>query len=441
MSRKSSEPTKRGWLILSSLVFFSAIALVVPLSSVSAQTQTVTATPGNINLGMTTSIQVTAPAVGAYTAVVQKPNGSEVSLNFAFTAVGQSENATFGVAASGFKDLVNQVGTYNVFVRQGTQLISSTSFYATNKLVITMDMVTGGTCAFVSGIARGEKFIPRFYVSYASNGVSLTNNTKGIYITFTLPDGTRANASWDAFAGLFDASVLPNWNYTSVGSWSPTVTAGDAAGNTGTYKYTGGPFTISPAALSTSITVLDATTGQTVTGLYNGQSIIIQAIVAYPTNPEPVKGFVGPLNSTRGGIVTAEVGWGFYNTTSGTFGGKTPGGLLGTVLMTYSGSTGMWTGQFESSSLPTLAKGTNYEVVISSTDKASPPNTGFGISILPPATVAPVAQTTTVSTVSTTTTTQNIVQTVQTIPTVVYAALAILLIIGVLIGYIVKVPR
>ena len=69
-----------------------------------------------------------------------------------------------------------------------------------------MDMVTGGTCAFVSGITRGEKFIPRFYVSYASNNVTLTNNTKGIYITFTKPDGTKANASWDAFASLFDAS-------------------------------------------------------------------------------------------------------------------------------------------------------------------------------------------------------------------------------------------
>jgi hypothetical protein len=390
---------------------------------------------------MTTSIQVTAPAVGAYTVIVQKPNGTEASLNFAFTALGQTQNATFGITASGFKDLVNQVGTYNVFVRQGTQLISSTSFYATNKLVITMDMVTGGTCAFVSGITRGEKFIPRFYVSYASNNVALTNNTKGIYITFTQPDGTKANASWDAFAGLFDASVLPNWNYTSVGSWNPTVTAGDAAGNTGTYKYSGIPFTITPTELSTTITVLDSTTGQTVTGLYNGESIVIQAAITYPTNPEPVKGFVGPLNSTRGGIVTAEVGWGFYNATSGAFGGKTPGGLLGTVLMSYSSSNGVWTGQFESSSLPTLAKGTNYVVVISSTDKASPPNTGFGTAILPPATVAPVAQTTTVSSVSTSVTTLNVVQTVQTIPTAVYAALAILLIIGVLIGYIVKVPR
>ena len=125
-----------------------------------------------------------------------------------------------------------------------------------------------------------------------------------------------------------------------------------------------------------------------------------------------------------------------YNTTSGAFGGKTPGGLLGTVLMTYSSSNGVWTGQFESSSLPTLAKGTNYVVVISSIDEASPPNTGFGTSVLPPATVAPVSQTTTVSSVHATTsvTTQSVVQTVQSIPTVVYAALAILLIIGVLIG-------
>ncbi len=406
--------------------------VIVPLTSASAQTQFVEATPGYINLGMTTTVQVTSPAAGAYTVTVQEPNGTEVTSSLTFAGAGQLQNTTFGVAASGFKSSVNQVGTYNVFLRQGTTLVSSTSFYATNKLVVTMDIVTGGTCAYVQGITRGEKFIPRFYAKYASNGASLTNDTKGVYITYTQPNGATAKAGWDASAGLFDSSVLPNWNYTSVGAWSPSVTAGDAYGNVGTLKYTGIPFTISPATLDTNIQVVNANTSQTVTGLYNGLTIDIQATITYPTNPEPVTGFVGPLTSTRGGSVTAQVGWGFYNVTSGTWGGKTPGGLIATVLMTYSGSNGTWTGQFKSTSLPTLPSGASYEVVVSSKDSASPANTGFGTSVLPPATVA---STTTVTSTSST------VTTVQSIPTVVYAALAILLIIGVLIGYIVKVPR
>jgi hypothetical protein len=421
-----------GLFAVSPLLIFSAAMLIVPLNSASAQTQYVQATPGYINLGMSTTIQVTSPAAGAYAVTVQEPNGTELSVNLTFGGAGQSQNTTFGISSSGFKATVNQVGTYNVFLRQGTTLVSSASFYATNKLVVTMDMVTGGTCTFVSGIARGEKFIPRFYVKYASNGVSLTNDTKGVYITFTLPNGATASAAWDSFSGLFDSSVLPNWNYTSVGSWSPSVKAGDAYGNVGSLQYTGIPFTISPATLDTDIQIVNANNSQIVTSLYNGLAVDIRATITYPTNPEPVTGFVGPLTPARGGSVTAEVGWGYYNMTSGTWGGKTPGALIGNVLMTYSGANGTWTGQFKSSSLPALPSGANYEVVVSSMDGASPANTGFGTAILPPATV---------SSTTTLTTTSVQVTTVQSIPTAVYAALAILLIVGVLVGYIVKVPR
>ena len=47
--------------MLALLLFISFFAAVVPLHSVSAQTQFVTATPGYINLGMNTTIAVTAP--------------------------------------------------------------------------------------------------------------------------------------------------------------------------------------------------------------------------------------------------------------------------------------------------------------------------------------------------------------------------------------------
>ena len=416
---------------------------VIAVAPVAAQAQNVQATPGYINLGMNTAITFTAPTAGTYTVKVQEPSGAETALNFTFSAAGQTGNATFGSSGAGFDTVVNQVGTYNVFLLKGNTVVSTTSFYTTNKLIVTMDMVVAGTCIFVQGVTRGEQFIPRFYVHYASNDATMTNNSKGASINFTTPSGQEENTFWDSYAGLFDNAVSPNWNYTYVGAWNPTVTASDAAGNTGTYKYTGSPFVIAPAELSTGIKLLSTSTGQGLSSISNGEGMTIVANITYPSNAEPTPGFVGPLTPSRGASVTAQVGWGFYNVSSGTFGGsKSPGALIGTVLMTYSVSNKTWTGQFESSNLPTLPAGATYEVAVSSKDGASPANTGFSIATLAPATAATSTgstQTTTQSIVQTTT--QSIVQTVQSIPTEVYAALVILLILGLLIGYIVRVPR
>jgi hypothetical protein len=409
---------------------FALSIVAAPLTF--AQTQYVTATPGYINLGMTTTIVVSAPGAGTYTAVVEKPSGTEANFNFTFTSAGQTLNATYGNSTGGFGAVVDQTGTYNVFLEQGGNVVSSTAFYATDKLVITMDMVTGGTCALIQGVDRGGKLIPRFYVQFASSGAYMTNDTAGASIEFTLPSGGVAAASWDPFARLFDAVVDPNWNYTDVGTWSPKVNASDAAGNFGTFQYTGSPYVISPAQLTTATQVVDTATGQVVTTLSDGVGVTIQANITYPSNAETVPGFVGPLDSTRGGVVTAEVGWGFYNATSGTFGGSTPGGLIETVSMTYTGSNGTWTGQFESNDLPALSPGTTYLVVVASHDNASPANTGFGTEVLSSVPSSAAVQTTS---------TQTVTESVQSIPSEVYAGLVILLILGVIIGYIVKVPR
>ena len=137
------------------------LALMAPLTTVSAQTQIVTASPGYINLGMTTTITVTAPAAGAYTIVVQKPSGVESSLPFTSTAAGQVETTVFGNATSGLGAVVDQVGTYNVFVTQGGQTVSSTSFYATNKLVVSMDMVNGGACTYIGSGGEGNEDVSK----------------------------------------------------------------------------------------------------------------------------------------------------------------------------------------------------------------------------------------------------------------------------------------
>jgi hypothetical protein len=415
----------------------AAIAILVltlfATPAVSAQTQYIEASPGYVNLGLTTSILASAPSAGSYSVIVTQPNGTSATLSFDPTASGQMFNATYGNATLGFKTLIDQVGTYNVFLEQGSQVVSATSFYATNKLQVVMEMVTGGTCDYVSGVPRGAKMFPHLAITYASDGAPWTDTVKGWSVKVLTPNGVVTPATWDPYAKAFEVGVLPNWNYTFVGPWNPKVNASDAAGNRLEYVYAGSPFTISPAELNTSIEVVNATSGVPTSSLLNGQEVTIKATISYPTNAEPVVGFVGPLSPARGGFVSAQVGWGFYNTTSGTFGGKNPGGLLGTVPMTYSGSNGTWSGQFVSGSLPKLQPGSSYEVVVSSKDGASPSNEGFGMASLSPGTVA--------VTVLPTTTTVTSTQTVQTIPDSVYAALAILLTIGVLVGYIVRIPK
>lgn len=424
-------PRYRKLLTCGAIVTLFAV-MIMAVPSVVAQTQYIEATPGYVNLGMTTSVVVTAPAAGSYSLVVQQPNGTQSVLPFAPTSAGEILNATYGNSSAGFDAIVNQVGTYSVFLEQGSAVVSSASFYATNKLSVSMDMVNGGTCSYIAGATRGTKMFPRFAITFASDGAPVTNLDPGVYVTYTLPDGTKTNASWDGFAHMFVGKVQPGWNYTSVGPWNPSAVVHDAAGNSATYTYTGSPYVISPVQLSTSIRVIDTASGQLATSLQNGHGVTIEATVSYPTNAEPVPGFVGLLNSTRGGVVTAEVGWGYYNTTSNTFGGSNPGGLIGTVHLTYSSENGTWTGQFTPASLPTLAKGSAYEVVVTSKDSASPANTGFGTYDLSPA-----GSSTVVSSITTATS----VQTVESIPTAVYAALVILLIVGLLIGYIVRIPR
>lgn len=376
-------------------IFGLALAAYVP--AVSAQTQSVSVTRGTINLGMTTNVVVKAPAAGVYTVIVVRPDNSKLSLNFTFTSAGQTQNANFGNASLGFKTTVTQTGTYNVFLEQGGQVVSATSFYATNQLNVWMDFVNGGLCDYISGADRGFKIFPRFYITYASTGAPI-NKSAGNVVTFSLPDNSKLNASYHAPTteapfpfGFYIGKFQPNWNYTAVGPWSPTATISDGLGNTATYQYVGPAFALAPAQLSTSVQLTDTRTSQAASGFYNGQTVAIQATIGYPTNAEPVPGFVGFLTSARGGSASALVGWGFYNSTSGTFGGsKNPGGLIARVPLSYvAGSNGTWTGTLNVSNLPAVATGSSYEVIVTSSDSASPANLGFATVNVPPATFAP----------------------------------------------------
>lgn len=312
-------------------------------------------------------------------------------------------------------------------------------------------------------------------------------------VKFTQPDGkTVTTASWDAGALLYRGLVQPAWNYTFIGPWTPTVTASDAAGNSGTYTYSSsatGPFSITAATLSATTKVIDANTGVPVASIYAGESVTISSTIMYPTNPEPTSGFVTGLDATnRGGVVNAVVGYGSWNVTAGTFGGgaKNPGGVIGTVkLSNTNGVNGTWTGTFSfPSTLPTLPAGASFAVAIVSSDKANPPNTGLQVTNMglaptpattsgslvittstvtaPPSTttvvisgtqtLSPVTSTATTTATATTTVTgaastaistltSTISQVTQSIPTVAYAGMIVLLIVGVVVGLIVKMPK
>ena len=211
------------------------------------------------------------------------------------------------------------------------------------------------------------------------------------------PAPRHGNQAW------YQGHVWPTWNASWVGNYYPTVKVSDQYGNAVTFTYSGYPYPIAAATFTTTISLSDAKTGQLVAGLYNGQNAIVTANIQY-TNPlvgaGTVAGFAGPLDTaTRGGVVTAVVGWGPYNATSGAFGtAKVPGGLIATVPMTYSTTTKVWTGPLNIGTLPTLVNATAYSVVMSSHDKAQPPNTGFATLNVPPATAVSTESTTATAT-------------------------------------------
>ncbi len=413
-----SKALASGLLLLMSL----GICAVAAAPAVSAQTpQYVVATPNYINLGMNTTITVTAPGSGTYSVVVQAPSGAEYPFPFNFGAAGQVESAIFGNATVAWKAVATQVGTYDIFLEQGAAVVSSTTFLVTNKINISFGMIYAGLCTVNTGGTRGDEMLAQFHITYVSNGavvenastwVSKTFTISAAKVTYTLPDGTIATAKYHAGSAATDPQpwytghVWPAWNSSWVTSnYQPTIKATDQYGNTGTYKYVGYPYIITPITFGTTISLSDAKTGAPVTGLYNGQSAIVTANIQYLSAADTVAGTAGPLDTaTRGGVVTAVVGWGPYNATSGQFGAKNlPGGLIANVPMTYSTATKVWTGPLNIATLPTLVNATAYEVIVNSHDSAQPPNTGSATLNLPLATLQPTTgSATTTATVTTT---------------------------------------
>lgn len=427
----------RGYVLLTILLISALTPALAGVPPAKAQIQYVSVSRGVINLGMTTAITATAPSAGDYTLVVVLPDKTQVSLPFTFSGSGENQTAVFGNTTLGFKTAVTQVGTYNVFLEQAGTSVSSTAFYATNKLNVAIDFVNGGLCNYIAGAPRGTKIFPRFYITYASNGAPL-NKSSNVVVSFTLPDNTAVLAAYHRPTteapvpyGFYIGKFQPSWNFTAVGPWSLTAHISDGLGNNATYVYSGPPFELTPTQLDASVLLIDNSTSQTVGGLYTGQIVDVSANFTYPTNPEPVPGFVGPLDvNVHGGSVSAAIGWGFYNSTTGSFGGtKNPGGLITSTTLSYSGHNGTWTGKLEVSTLPSIPAKATYEVVVTASDKASPANAGMALVDVPLAASAP----------STTTTTTQASSSAEALsPTVALLTAVGTLIVGLVVGVIVR---
>jgi len=411
-----------GLLLLMSLGICAGTA-VPGVSAQPSTPQYVVATPNYVNLGMNTTITATAPTGGTYLLVVQAPSGTQYSLPMNFNAAGQTYSEIFGNTTVGFGQAFTQTGTYDVFLEQAGTVYSSTTILVTNKINISFSMIYAGLCTVNTGGTRGDEMLAQFHITYVSNGAVVQNASSWVKkvftisaakVTYTLPDGTVAPAKYHAGSAStwtqawYTGHVWPPWNSSWVtSSYQPTIKATDQYGNTGTYKYQGYAYIITPITFSTGISLADAKTGAPVTGLYNGLSAIVTANIIYPSAADTVAGTAGPLDTAaRGGVVTAVVGWGPYNATSGQFGAKNlPGGLIANVPMTYSTTTKVWTGTLNIVTLPTLVNATAYEVIVFSHDSAQPPNTGSATLSLPLATLQPTSSATTTATVIATATT------------------------------------
>ena len=295
-------------------------------------------------------------------------------------------------------------------------------------------------------------------------GATVENfNKTAAKVTYTLPGGTtiatatlHANSSTTWPTPWYQGHVWPAWNASWVGNYYPSVNASDQYGNTGDIHV----FRLSIPHRSRNTEhyhpTLGCKDGPARSQAFTTASLPILRLTSSTCKSLiPVSGFNGPLDTaTRGGVVTTLVGWGPYNATSGAFGNsKVPGGLIATVPMTYSTATKMWTGQLNVGTLPKLVNATSYEVIVSSHDKASPPNTGFATLNLPPATLqvttgaaTSISTTTAVSTTTSTATSisttffvavSTSLQTVSTVPLLAYATMVVLLIVGLSFGYLV----
>ena len=346
------------------------------------------ASPTYINLAMTTTVTVEiGSSYGAglddYLATVIAPGGGTATAWYNFTAVG-SMSVIYGDATSGFNASVNLVGTYELRLEyfNGTafSLAAIAEFSATDQLLVITEAATASNeftdvhnCPIAQEFQRGGEVIARAYVRYASTG-EIVNGT-GVpsargNITGTL-FGLTKTLTWQNVYQFWRAAFFPTWNQ-STGVIVFTADASDGRGNRGSGSSFPTGLTawkIIPAVLKVVPRVLNES-GAGAVVFEPGDTVRIEARVTYESHNAHNRAFPGPLNATRGGQVTAVLGYGAFNATSGLF-----ATTVATLTLAHNAATENWSAEYVVKDTDPLRA--DLQVYISASDGAgSPPNTG-----------------------------------------------------------------
>ncbi|HKZ48515.1 MAG TPA: hypothetical protein VJ397_06990, partial [Thermoplasmata archaeon] len=253
-------------------------------------------------------------------------------------------------------------------------------FSATDQLLVITEAATASNeftdvhnCPIAQEFQRGGEIVARAYVTYASTGDFVngteTPSAKG-NITGTLLGQTKVLA-WQNVYHFWRAAFFPTWNQ-STGVIVFTADASDGRGNRGTGSSFPSGLTawkVTPAVLKVVPRVLNGSGAEAVV-FEPGDTVRVEARVTYESHNAHNRAFPGPLNATRGGQVTAVLGYGAFNATSGLF-----ATTVATLTLAHNAATENWSAAYVVKDTDPLRA--NLQVYISASDGAgSPPNTG-----------------------------------------------------------------
>ena len=378
-------------IVLAMVVAAMSLVLASPLAAADIVDPNVTgfaATPSYVNLNMTTSVAVTLGSVRGgglddYLVTVTKPGGSGASAWYNFSAVG-TISRQYGNTGSDFATWIDEPGTYELrldyFDGAAFTLAASSQLLATDELIVTTEAATASNeftdvhnCPIAQEFQRGGEIIGRAYVTYASTGDFVngtqTPSAKG-NITGTLLGQTKV-LTWQNVYHFWRAAYFPTWNQ-STGVIVFTADASDGRGNRGagsSFAFGLTAWKIIPAVLKVVPRVLNES-GAGAVVFEPGDTVRVEARVTYESHNSHNRAFPGPLNATRGGQVTAVLGYGAFNATSGLF-----ATTVATLTLAHNAATENWSAEYVVKDADPLRA--DLQVYISASEGAgSPPNTG-----------------------------------------------------------------
>ncbi len=386
---------------------FAVVALVLLLASLplSVSTPRASATlmdqhilrfeavPAYINLNMRTSIEVEIQSLNVsgsndYRVTVMRPDSTTSTAWYNFTSLGVKA-VEYGNSSNEFGRAVDQVGTYDMSIEHvdGTDFESAgyAQFSVTDELVVVVEGASASNeytdnhnCPIAQEFQRGGEIIARAYVWYASTGEFVNGTTnpsaKG-KITGTIFGETKI-LGWHNTYHFWRAAWFPAWD-TPTGVVIFNVTAQDGKGNQGVGISPSQGLTawkIIPAILKVVLRVRNST-GAESTLFARGETVMIDARVTYEGHKAHNRDFPGPLTSNRGGQVTAILGYGPFNVTSGEF-----EQTLVTLALTQDPVSQNWVGTYIVGNDDSVRS--DMQVLIQASDGTNPPNTGMAFGSL-----------------------------------------------------------